>query len=317
MPPDTPRPARERSPKPVRQALVRGALAALTPVLRFLPWRVVLLCGAGLGQLAYWVQPRRRRRAQESLGRAFGDRLDRAALRRLERGVFLGLAKNLAELGWALADPARVDGLMRIDGAEHLRDALARGRGAVLITGHLGSWELLAAALVRARFPLSVIAREASDGQVNEFLVGLRRRFGVRTVLRGSPGAARDILRTLKSGEVLGCLIDQDTRVEGVFVDFFGKPAFTPTGPTALALRGGAPVVLAACWREPDGRHRARFEPPLTLDRGPDPEADIRRHTAAFTAWLEARVREHPDQWVWIHRRWRRQPAIESPAGVC
>lgn len=317
MPSDTPGLAPARSPKPLRQALVRGGLTALAPVLRFLPWRVALGLGAGIGHLAYLLQPRRRRRARESLGRAFGDRLDRKALRRLERMVFVGLAKNLAEIGWALADPARVDGLMRIEGGEHLRAALDRGRGAVLITGHLGSWELLAAALVRGGFPLSVIAREASDGRVNEFLVGLRRRFGVRTVLRGSPGAARDILRTLKAGEVLGCLIDQDTRVEGVFVDFFGKPAFTPTGPTTLALRGGAPVVLAACWREPDGRHRARFEPPLTLDRGPDLAADVARHTAAFTGWLEARVREHPDQWVWIHRRWRRQPAIESPSGVC
>jgi KDO2-lipid IV(A) lauroyltransferase len=310
MPPDTPPASPARSEKPLRQALVRGGLAALTPVLRFLPWRAVLLLGAGLGRLACALQPRRRLRAREALVRAFGDHFDGAALRRLERAVFVGLAKNLAEIGWSLADPARVDGLMRIEGEEHLRAALARGRGAVLITGHLGSWELLAAALIRAGFPLSVIAREANDGRVNEFLVGLRRRFGVRTVLRGSPGAARDILRTLKNGEVLGCLIDQDTRVEGVFVDFFGRPAFTPTGPTTLALRGGAPVVLASCWREPDGRHRARLEPPLTLDRGPDLAADVARHTATFTAWLEARIREHPDQWVWIHRRWRRQPSV-------
>jgi len=309
MPPDTPLAAPARAPKPLRQALVRGGLAALTPALRYLPWRAVLLCGALLGHLACLLQPRRRRRARESLTRALGETLDRAALRQLERAVFVGLGKNLAELGWALADPARVDGLMRIEGEEHLRAALARGQGAVLITGHLGSWELLAAALVRGGFPLSVIAREANDGRVNEFLVGLRRRFGVRTVLRGSAGAARDILRTLKNGEVLGCLIDQDIQVEGVFVDFFGRPAFTPTGPTTLALRGGAPVVLASCWREADGRHRARLEPPLTLDRGPDLAADVARHTAAFTRWLEERIREHPDQWVWIHRRWRRQPA--------
>ena len=153
-------------------------------------------------------------------------------------------------------------------------------------------------------------AREAGDGKVNELLLGLRSRLGVRTVLRGSGGAARQILRTLRSGDVLGAIIDQDIKIDGVFVEFFGRPAYTPTGPVALALRAGSPVVLGCTWREPDGAQRVRFDPPidLALQAGEHRKAAIHRYTAEFTAWLEARIREHPEQWVWIHRRWRRRP---------
>jgi Kdo2-lipid IVA lauroyltransferase/acyltransferase len=301
-------PAAPPAPRRAGRALVRAALATLLPALGALPWRAALAVGAGIGRLAHLVQPRRRRRAREGLERALGDRLKPAEIRRLEREVFIGLGRNLAELAWVAADPSRVDRVVGMEGVEHLRAALDAGRGVVLITGHLGSWELMAAAIVRHGFPLSVIAREANDGKVNELLVGLRARFGVRTLLRGSAGAARGILRTLRSGEVLGCLIDQDIKAEGVFVEFFGRPAFTPSGPAALALRGNAPVVVGATWRLPDGTHRVRFDPPWRLDRGADPEADIARHTASLTRWLEERIREHPAQWVWIHRRWRRQP---------
>ena len=292
----------------LRMGLVRRSLPLFFAFLRLLPWRIVLGTGHFIGTIAVPLQRRRRQRATDSLGWALGDEIDRRDLPDLTRRVFHGLGMNLAEVCWVASKPQRTDALVLFEGLEHLQEARGRGKGVVLITGHLGSWELMASAIVRQGIPLSVIAREANDGKINEFLVGLRQRLGVRTVLRGSSGSARQILRTLRSGEVLGCLIDQDTKVDGVFVDFFGRPAYTPSGPISLALRAGAPVVLGCTWRQWDGRHLVRFDPPIDLDRSGDNEADVLRHTTMATRWLEDRIREHLDQWVWIHRRWRRKP---------
>jgi KDO2-lipid IV(A) lauroyltransferase len=292
----------------LRGGVVGLALPAFAAVLRPLPWTVVLAAGRAVGDLAFAVQPRRRRRAAEGLARALSRRPDSAEVRAMVRGVFRGLGMNLAEICWVAGDPSRADRLVAFEGLDHLEAARSRGRGVVLITGHLGSWELAAAALVRRGVPLAVIARQAADQQVNEFLVGLRSRFGVRTILRGSAGAARQILRALRDGGALAALIDQDMEAEGIFVDFFGRPAFTPTGPVSLALRAGSPMVFVATWRLPDGTHRLRIDPPIEPDPAGDREAAVRRHTAAFTGWLEGRIREHPEQWVWIHRRWRRRP---------
>ncbi len=289
-----------------RRRLTRAFLPLLQASLGGLPWRIVLAAGAALGWLAYLVQPRRRRRARENLARSFEGELGPRQIRSLVRRVFTGLGMNLAETCWVAARPSRGERLVEIDGWEHLQAARALGKGLVLITGHVGSWDLMASVVARRGIPVSVIARESRDGRVNEFMVSLRSRLGVRSILRGSTGAARAILRTLRSGEALASIIDQDTRVQGIFVEFFGRPAFTPTGPISLALRSGAPVVLMAGRRLPGGRHRLRFDPPIRLSQDADREEEIRRHTAAFTRWLEERIREHPEQWVWIHRRWRR-----------
>lgn len=300
--------------KTLRQWLVRLFLHLAFAVLRFLPLGAVLALGRGLGGLACRLQPRRRERARQGLCRSLGLPEGSRSLEEAVRGVFTGLGMNLTELLWVAARPARLEERVVYDGLEHLRAARGMGKGVLVITGHLGSWEMLAAAMVHAGLPLTTIAREAADGGVNAFLLGLRSRLGVRTSLRGSGGAARSILRTLRDGDLLGALIDQDIRAEGTFVEFFGRPAFTPTGPVALALRAGAPVVLCCTWRRPDGRHQARFEPAVILEPGPDRAETIRSYTARFTRWIEERIREHPEQWVWIHRRWRRRPPDEAPA---
>jgi KDO2-lipid IV(A) lauroyltransferase len=286
--------------------ILRILIFVLEKVLRFLPWRLVVAAGALLGAGAYVFQVRRRRRALANLTMALGDTKDPAELRRLARGLFLNIGRNLAEIVWVAARPERCDRLVTFEGLEHLETARAQGRGVVLLTGHAGSWELLAAAIVRHGLPLSVIARRTSQENVSAFVLRVRERLGVQTVLRGSSAAARTVLRTLRAGEALGALIDQDVRVKGVVVDFFGRPALTPTGPISLALRAGSPLVYFVIWRLPDGTHRARFNPPVELERGGDTAATVERHTAAFTHWLEERIREHPDQWMWIHRRWRR-----------
>ena len=150
---------------------------------------------------------------------------------------------------------------------------------------------------------MAVVARALEESGLNELLVAFRRRFGTETLERGAPGAARRLLRVLRAGGALGMLIDQDTRVEGVWVPFFGRPAFTPVGAAKIALRQGAAVVPAFIERLADGTHLARIHPPLDLP------ADEVEATALMTQAIEEQIRRVPEQWVWMHRRWRRQPA--------
>jgi KDO2-lipid IV(A) lauroyltransferase len=161
---------------------------------------------------------------------------------------------------------------------------------------------------VSSRYPLSVVAAPLEPEPVNDMIVGLRARMGVRTILRGRPGASRELIRVFKENRILGILIDQDTDVESAFVDFMGRPAWTPTAAASMALKFGAPVVYGYIHRNRDNRHTVTIEGPLDMVRTGDLEKDIVLNTAMLTKKIEASIRRDPEQWVWMHRRWRRQP---------
>jgi KDO2-lipid IV(A) lauroyltransferase len=178
----------------------------------------------------------------------------------------------------------------------------------MILTGHCGNWELLAASLNAHGLGMAVVARELEDPGLQELLLALRERFGTRTIVRGTRGAARELLGVFRGGGALGMLIDQDTKVDGVFVPFFGRAAYTPVGAADLALRFDAAVLPTFIERLPDGSHLGRIEPALALPTDPT-EA-----TALMTARIEAQIRRVPEQWVWLHRRWRRSPpAADAP----
>ncbi len=201
-------------------------------------------------------------------------------------------------------------------GIEHYapaREASPTG-GVVLITAHLGNWELLAVAMSAAGFPLSIVQRDRDDSGLGALVERHRGAGGAELLGRGN--AARAALRAIKDGRLLVAPLDQNTpRNEGVFVPFFGRLACTRSGPIRIAMRTGAPVMTAFLFRKPDGRHHlVRVSPPLDLLRGKeaasDPEA-IRENVARVTRVIEAAIREAPEQWTWSHRRWRTQPEGE------
>jgi Kdo2-lipid IVA lauroyltransferase/acyltransferase len=219
------------------------------------------------------------------------------------RASFLHFGTMLAESLWLTSrDSAEILRRVAVDGWEEVERARALQRPVLILTGHCGNWELLAAALNARGLGMAVVARELDDPGLQEALLGLRARFGTRTIVRGTPGAARELLRTLRSGGALGMLIDQDTRVEGVWVDFFGRPAWTPSGAADIARRFGAAVLPTFIERQPDGSHHARIAPPLEL---PDNAVVA---TQLMSDAITAQIRRVPEQWVWMHRRWRRQP---------
>jgi len=281
-----------------------GITWSLNLLSKILPYRLGVLFGGVLGFVAYYVLPRERTRAITHLSLAFREKGE-AWIRLIARRTFVHLGKSLMET--LLMTPERLSRIVEFHGEEKVAAALAQGRGAVSFTGHIGNWEVMAQAIA-ARFPLSGVAVAIEPKQVNDLLVGLRGRMGIRTILRNRPGASRELIRIFRENRVLGLLIDQDTDVDGAFVDFMGRPAWTPTAVASMAIKFNAPVFFGFIKREKDDRHTVTMEGPLQLIRTGDNEKDIISNTAVFTKMMEACILQNPEQWVWMHRRWRRQP---------
>jgi KDO2-lipid IV(A) lauroyltransferase len=270
---------------------------------RLLPYRTAVAAGGLLGSLVYVLLPRERKRTLSHLAIAYPDQ-DRQWLARTARGTFVHLGKALLEA--VAMDKPRLGAQVSFQGFENLTRAMAIGKGVVYFTGHIGNWELMAGAVAQT-YSVSVVAAPIEPEPLNAMIVGLRASRGVRTILRGQPGAAKELIRVFRENRILGILIDQDTDVEGAFVDFMGRPAWTPTAAAQMAIKFDAPVIFGYARREADGRHMVTLEGPLSLIRTGNDEADNKANTAMFTKMIEDVVRRNPEQWVWMHRRWRRQ----------
>lgn len=184
--------------------------------------------------------------------------------------------------------------------------ALAKGNGVVAVAGHLGNWELFAQVIAAAGYPITSIASPLYDPRLTRLINKFRTAFGMHLLWRKDEGVFKEILKVFKDNGVLGLLIDQDTRVRGAFVPFFGRPAHTPTAAASLALKSGADIVVGRTWRE-KGQHRIELEL-LPKPQNLDQEAATLELTTRITSWLESAIREHPEQWVWLHNRWKKQP---------
>jgi KDO2-lipid IV(A) lauroyltransferase len=291
-----------------RKRITRLSLIWLTRLINLfsliVPYRAGVRAGGVLGIVAYYLLPRERNRAIAHLNLAYGTK-DAQWIRSTARQCFKNLGKSMLEV--MLITPERLDKVVVVRGEDNLRKAMEQGKGAVFVTGHIGNWELMGHT-VSSRYTLSVVAAPVEPEQVNDMIVHYRARMGVRTILRGRPGASRELIRVFKENRVLGILIDQDTDVESAFVDFMGRPAWTPTGAASMALKFGAPVIYGFIHRDKDNRHTITIEGPLQLARTGDDTRDIVTNTAMLTKKIEDSIRKDPEQWVWMHRRWRRQP---------
>jgi Kdo2-lipid IVA lauroyltransferase/acyltransferase len=295
-------------PLKMRKWITRSSLIWLTRLIKvfalIVPYRAGVWAGGVLGFFGYYLLPRERKRAIAHLNLVFSEK-GTCWIRRTARRCFEHLGKSLLET--MLISPDRLDQVVEVHGEENLREAMKQGKGAVYVTGHIGNWELMGHA-VSSRYPLSVVAAPIEPEQVNDMIVSLRAGMGVRTILRGRPGASRELIRIFKENRILGILIDQDTDVESAFVDFMGRQAWTPTGAASMALKFGAPVIFGFIHRDKQNKHTITIEGPLQLVRTGDDEKDLVTNTAMFTKKIEDSIQKDPEQWVWMHRRWRRQP---------
>jgi KDO2-lipid IV(A) lauroyltransferase len=261
--------------------------------------------GRGLGALAWLVLRRDRCRALEHLSVAFPE-LPEGERLRLARASFRHLGVTTGEILWLFRRDCRaVNRHVRIEGMETVRSVRDSGRPIVYVTGHCGNWELMAAACNCNGLGITVVVRGLDEEPLQRLVDSFRSRFGTHAVERGGARAARELLRGLRDG-ALGMLIDQDTKVDGVWVPFFGRPAHTPVGAAKLALRRNVATVPLFIERHDDGSHTVHLHEPLDL---PDDETAA---TALMTETIEAQIRRRPEQRVWLHRRWRTQPAAET-----
>jgi len=264
--------------------------------------------GGILGRTALALLPRSRKRIRTHLEIAFPD-LDQRQRNAIERGCGHHFGLLLAEVAWLWhARPHDLENLVELEGVENFFGALEGGSGVIFTTGHCGTWELLSARLPIAGVPLTTAARRLDDPRLDRLVNAMRGRFGTEIILRG-PAAGKQMVRALAGNRVAALLIDQDIRnIPGVFVPFFGRPAWTPSGGAMLAIRRGCPVVPGFIHRRPDGTHIAEIHPPLPIPADGSLEDRVEELTAAATAVIERQIRAHPEQWVWMHRRWRTQP---------
>jgi len=300
---------KERGRGVARAALGWLALAIVTPLglaLAWLPARVGLWVGARLGDLAWAALPRRRTVALENLTRAFPER-PAPELARVGRDSFRHLGMNFVEsCVFYFRPPARLLSRVSIEGLSHFEAADALGRGMLLLTAHYGNWELLAASHALARFPLSVVMRPLDSPAFEPILERFRLRSGVELITKRR--ALTDIVEALRRRRMVGILLDQNaSRREGVFVPFFGVPASTSKGMALIALRTGAPVLPVFIRRRPDGRHVVHAGAPVPVPS----DGDVVAFTRAFNEAIEAAIRAAPEQWFWLHRRWKTRPEEE------
>ena len=273
-----------------------------------LPLAVSRSIGRALGSATFRLLPRSRGRIVNHLELAFPE-LDGSRCREIARGCATHFGLMLAEVAWLWhVQTSDVEKLCQLEGLEHIQSALDDKRGAMLATAHCGNWELLAARLPIAGVPLMSAVRELDDPRLDRLVTAIRTRFGIQIVPRG-PAAGRQLARMLARNGVGGLLIDQDIRdVPGVFVPFFGRPAWTPSGAALLSIRMRCPMVPGFIHRRADGTHLAEIHPPLPEPAAGSLEDRVAELTALATAAIERQVRAHPEQWVWMHRRWRTQP---------
>jgi KDO2-lipid IV(A) lauroyltransferase len=268
---------------------------------KMLPRRLGGVLFGNLGALAYVFLKKSRKTALVNLRLVYGRTIPDKEIRDIARAAFVNLGKfayDVARVG--RENPENLKRNVRVSGVHHMDQALARGKGVIALTGHIGNWELLGAYLSLMGYPVNVLVTRLKDGRLNDLLVGLRRKVGLR-VLERSKGL-KGAFRCLKRGEVLGILIDQDTSVESVTIDFLGHPARTAVGPVKLASRTGASIVPLAMLMAEDGRYHMQVKEPIRVD-GEDGslESEVERCSKA----VENFISKKPSQWVWMHKRWK------------
>ena len=278
-----------------------------------LPRTVARSLGAAGAQALLVLRPKLAKTAEFNLKLAFPEwsESERSA-------VMKAMTRNL---GWMAAEFARfpryttenIESVVILDGHENFLAGQSRGKGVLYLTGHIGAWELSSFAHALYGFPLHYMARPLDNGPLDALVNEYRGLSGNKPIFKNE--SARQILRVLKGAGTVGILADQNTMPEeGVWVDFFGTPACTTTGIARVALHTDAAVVPGyAYWDESLRKYRLRFEPPVELVRSGDNERDVLENTRRFSKVIEKIIREHPEQWVWVHARWKNRPTGEPP----
>lgn len=305
-----------RSPfRPLRHRVEALLLRAVGAFAHALPFGGASACGGAVGRLAFGLLARRRRIAVENIRAALGDPVDGVPAEALARRAFVQLGRSFLEFLWLRGRPKEAwIGRVDLAGFEPITERAEQHRGAILVTGHYGNWELFGASLRASGYPMRYLLPPQLNAGSDAYLDAVRRSLGIDPVKIGF--GMREALRALRGGDFLAMLIDQDARRIGLHVPFFGRPASTHTGAARLAVRAGCPIAVAFLERQPGGRFRSRMGAILEPRPGAEEEEEVRRLTSEMTALVEDAVRRRPDHWYWIHRRWKTPPLPTARAAA-
>jgi KDO2-lipid IV(A) lauroyltransferase len=284
-----------------------AAFRVLLWIARLVPRRFMLGLGAFAGSIGCIVDRRHTRIALDNLALAFGSQLPRKEARRIARECWRHFGRILFDtLYFSRLGKDSVGRLVHYEGLEHIRAAYDRGKGVLLFSGHFGHWELTALMQGHLGLPLTLVTRPLDNPGLERLLAEQRGHSGNTIVHKRN--AVREMLRAIRDREGVAIVIDQDARDGGVFVPFFGRMASTTPTLALLALRSDAAVIPTYSVPQADGSYRIVYEPPVVIQPTADRDEDLRRITAECTATIERWVREYPELWLWMHRRWKTVP---------
>ena len=296
---------------PIRQRLEYWLVRVVAGLLGFMPRTMARVLSGALAFLTYALMGRLRRVGERNLALAF-PHLDSKVKRAELRGVYRSLGWQLVEFcRMARYTPANTRDWIRTEGLEHYLAAAARGKGVLIVTGHLGAWELSSFYHSLMGHPMGMVIRRLDNRLLDDYVNRIRCLHGNRVLHKDD--FARGLLTAMRAGETVGILMDTNmTPPQGVFVDFFGRAACTASGLARVALKTGAAVLPGfMLWEPAEKKYVLHFGPELVFKRSEDHEAEILAATQQCASATEAWIRRYPDQWLWIHRRWKTRPAGE------
>jgi len=284
-----------------------GVFETLFKLLGFFPRTWTVGMADFLGRMLFCVDKKHRCIAMDNLTYAFGHEKQPEEIKKIARQVFINLVKVLFEIGWSLnLDERHLSKHFKIDGFHHIKKAYEKGRGVLVLTAHFGNWELLTVIGKIIKFTINIVVRPLDFKPLDHFIFNLRTRFGGKIIPKER--SIHTIIRSLHRGEIVVLLMDQNVDwYEGVFVDFMGHRACTSKGLALLALKTGVPVVSVFMIREKSG-FRAEFGPEIVTVKTGDRQKDIETNTQEYNRVIENFIRLYPDQWFWVHQRWKTKP---------
>jgi len=295
-------------PKKIKRDAVYFLTRSTFFLFNVIPRKLAVFIGACLGLVAWAVLPKDQHQIFRHLSLVFGDNLTPSQKHNIARSFFVNSGKNLADIGrFKKHYKTEIKPLVSIEGLDEFNAAYKKGKGVLGITGHIGNFELMAVHLASLGYRIAVIGREIYDARLDSILVSNRTALGITNF--STTESPRNILRWLKTGGVLGVLIDTDSfRVRGMFMPFFGRLANTPVGQSLLGLRAGAAFLPTACLRTDDNHYRIVIKPEVHVQPSGNAEKDAYRITLECTKVLEEIIEENKSQWIWLHNRWHTRP---------
>lgn len=292
--------------KNIQNKLEYALVLFFSAIMRLLPLQIVLWKGKMLGLLFFYIIPIRKSVTIKNISETFPE-VSQAKVREIAKNTYIQFGQSITEfMRHPKLTPSELNERITFVNEALFQEAQNGGNGAILLSGHFGNWELMAAAIRAKGYPLMAIAREQRNNLIDKVINSNRSAIGITTIPLGM--ALRGILKSLRDGNFIAMLGDQDAHDEGVFVDFLGRPSSTAPGPAMFSLKTGAPIIFGSCVRGCKGKHTVYLEKVKSDDLIGVNEENIRILTQRHATIFEKSVSKWPDHWFWMHKRWKTKP---------